>query len=263
MIDSTVFSRGVKRARKTLSKRVDAYLNDQSADNVHDLRTATRRVLACLQLLPARTRKSRRTRKYEARLSHLLGANAEVRDIDIILSKLTNRVDSSSYEALSNRLKDHRAAKLSEGLDSASSLRKSRHLSISKEDLNDEKIQKRFDKVNKKLETRIRERLPIVLEDPARKKELHRLRADSRRLRYVLDISGASQNSEQIALLRSWQDILGLTHDCDIMIEFLQEEKQSPELQALLRSEVAERNQNYEKFASMASTKIVMRLFQR
>lgn len=260
MITADVYRENFKKSRKTLTKRINAFRNEQSPDNVHDLRTASRRLLACFRLLPKSARKGKLIRMYMDGLEELIKRNATVRDIDIILSKISARSDATTYEQLIKKLSDQRRERLSSSLRLAGSVRKLTRPSINAEDLSDDILQRRFEKVNRKLESKIKERLPIVLGDPAKKRDLHRLREYSRQLRYVLDFAETPDSAEPMALLRSWQDILGLIHDSDIMIDYLQGEKMSPEIQDLFRAEVAERNRNYDKFASMATTRLALRL---
>lgn len=240
-----------------------AFLENQTAENVHDLRTASRRLLACLLILPGTVRKKRKVEEFSATLDELIKRNAAVRDIDIISSKISNRSDRPVPDELLARLENQRVKSLKPGLRLAAKIRRLKAPRIQMDKLSDALLQERLDKVNRKLEARIRDRLPTVLGDPAEKRELHRLREDSRRLRYVLDLGGTSPKSEPMPLLRSWQDILGLIHDSDIMIDYLQREKPSPEIQELLRSEVSERNSNYERFASMATTKLALKLSEQ
>ncbi len=260
VIDKHLYLQNVRRTRKALKKRIQAYLKDPNPDNVHDLRTAARRTRACLQLLPKNPRRRKRTRRYSATLKELIRANARIRDIDIVVSKISRRNDSATYEQLTNRLAKMRAADLKPALSFVSSVENPPRGLVQAEDLSDELLQERFDKVTINLEDRIRKRLPVVLENPAKKRALHRLREDSRTLRYVLDLEGTLSEKEPLPLLRSWQDILGLVHDSDIMIDRLSHAKPSPEVQDLLRSEVAERNLNYEKFVSMPTTKLALKL---
>lgn len=260
MITTETYERKLKKARKILSKRIDAFLDNQDPDNVHDLRTASRRLLACIQILPGSLRKKARVRKFSARLEELIRRNAGARDVDIILSKVSSYSDSSLHRELLSRLTNQRLKNLKRGLRLALVVKNAKRGSLSLGSLSDEELQRRFEKVNRKLESKIRERLPIVLGDPAKKGELHQLREESRRLRYVLDIAETPETSGPMHLLRSWQDILGIIHDSDIMIAFLQREKLSPEVQDLLRVEVIERNANYEKFASMATTRLALRV---
>ena len=263
MITVDVYRENFKNSRKTLAKRINAFANDQSPDNVHDLRTASRRLLACFSLLPKSLRKRKLMKGYSEGLEELIRRNATVRDIDIILSKISGRSDATIFGQLARQLSERRKDRLRSSLRLVGSVRELARPSINPDDLSDDLLQRRLEKVNRKLETKIKERLPIVLGDPAKKRELHRLREDSRRLRYILDLAGTPVSAEPMALLRSWQDILGLIHDSDIMIDYLQGEKMSPEIQDLFRDEVAERNQNYEKFASMATTKLALKLSER
>ena len=73
-------------------------------------------------------------------------------------------------------------------------------------------------------------------------------------LRYAIEAAGERKSSKILPVLRSWQEILGLIHDSDIVIDYLQNEKDSPESRDLVRDELTERNKNYETFATMAKS---------
>ncbi len=259
-INTDLYLQNMQKTRKAARKKIRAYLNDPSPDSVHDLRTAARRARACLQLLPKIPRLRKRTRRYSAQLKELIRANARIRDIDIMISKISQRSDKSNYNVLIDRLDEMRTKELKPALSFVSLAKNSARGLVKAEDLSDELLQKRFDKVTRKLEDAIRERLPVVLENPAKKRALHRLREDSRRLRYFLDLGGTPAEKEPMPLLRSWQDVLGLIHDSDIMIDWLSRRRQSTEVQDILRSEVAERNLNYERFVLMPTTKLALKL---
>src|SRR5207302_10991208 len=77
------------RTRKILMKRLKAYLKDSNPENVRSLRIAMRRMSLCIELFPKKTRKARATRTFLTSLDEASEANAKVRDLDIVLSKLS------------------------------------------------------------------------------------------------------------------------------------------------------------------------------
>jgi CHAD domain-containing protein len=63
-----------------------------------------------------------------------------------------------------------------------------------------------------------------------------------------------------LAVLRSWQEILGVIHDSDVFIDYFQDQKKWPEAQALRSDEMVRRNRSYEEFLSMAKGNPVSKL---
>ena len=260
VINRRTYHKDLDKIQRSVNKRVRGYLKDQSADNVHDLRTAVRRLLACIKLLPGTTRRAKKTAKYVARYEKLLRLNAKVRDLDIIISRVAARSSDSGYAEFAKSLEDSRKAAAKPAIQSASSIGSARSLSIDEDEIPNLSLRGRFDKITKRLEAKIEKRLPLVLKDSSMKEELHRLREDARMLRYTIDLGGISKDSQAMIVLRSWQDLLGLIHDSDIVIQYLQNQKESPEIRDLLRDEFAERNKNYEKFATSTTAKGAFKL---
>jgi CHAD domain-containing protein len=84
-------------------------------------------------------------------------------------------------------------------------------------------LEMRYNRVVVRLRERIELRLPVVLTNADKLKELHEMRKDSKKLRYLLELS-SHQNKEMhamIAELEDIQDILGTIHDCDTMISYM------------------------------------------
>lgn len=260
MINRRLYHKSLDKMQRSVNKRVRSYMKDQNADNVHDLRTAVRRLLTCIKLLPGSIRRAKKTGKYVARYEILLRLNAKVRDLDIILSRAAARSNDSGYAEFAKSLSDSRKAAAQPAVHFASSLGSARSLSIDENDIPNITLRRRFDKITKRLEAKIGKRLPLVLTDSSEKEELHRLREDVRMLRYTMDLGGLPRGSQAMLVLRSWQDLLGLIHDSDIVIDYLQHQKESPEIRDLLRDEFARRNKNYENFATTVTVKGVFKL---
>ena len=241
-----------------MNDRIASYLKEPTPEHVHDIRTATRRLFATIELLPKDIRETKRIRKYSERIQKLISLNAKTRDLDIIIPRATARKNDPEYAKLAKKLENSRRSALKPAIEFASSMKETRQPSIRGKKLSSYDAQKRFNKISKRLNSRISKRLPVVLEDPNDKRELHRLREDSRLFRYTIELAGEKKSSKILPLLRSWQEILGLIHDSDIVIAYLKNEKESPEARDLVRDEVTERNKNYETFSSMAAKSAAM-----
>jgi hypothetical protein len=90
------------------------------------------------------------------------------------------------------------------------------------------KLESRIDRAAGKLGVKINEAFPVVLSDSSKVKELHRLRKDCKKLRYILEMvppAGRKKYERAVSLalaLEELQDLLGAIRDSDITIEYLQ-----------------------------------------
>jgi CHAD domain-containing protein len=128
------------------------------------------------------------------------------------------------------------------------SVQKNPGLRVKSKDLPESVLQKRYNKVVRKLSSKITSELPLVREDPSKVEELHVVRRDCKQLRYVLEMGEFSRPPKPLVALRSWQDLLGAIRDHDVMIAYLRRLNKSPEIQSALNIETEARNNSYRKF---------------
>jgi len=254
------FAKEYNRFAKALTRRVKAYLRDPNAENVHRLRTATRRLQAAFALLPKTTRNENRAQKTMARIKELMKVNASVRDQDIILSKLSMYKKSPTYERLTEGLRKSRKSHLGQAKELALSVQKDPGPRVKPRDLSEPILQRRYNKVVRKLGSKITSELPLVREDPSKVEELHVVRRDCKQLRYVLEMAEFSRPPKPLVALRSWQDLLGTIRDDDVMIAHLQGLRRSAEIQLALNIEIENRNKNYRKFVEVSRENPVSRI---
>lgn len=256
MIGKGRYGKALQKADRTLAKSVSDYLKDPSEDNVHDLRTSTRRLLAAVQLLPKRLRSTKKIAAYAENLEKLMKSNAKTRDLDIIIARVEQRNPSNDNSSLLKSLKALRDSSLKPGTSFARSLRPDLGLSIRDKDLSGSELERRFAKVSRKYLLRIQKRLPTVLATPDDKEELHLLRWDARKLRYILELGDQKELEDQLERLKSWQEVLGDVHDSDIFIRHFAKSKRRDETNKLLEDEAEARTRNYEKFRTIAKSPI-------
>jgi CHAD domain-containing protein len=259
LITRDSFAKEYDRFAKALTRRVKAYLRDPNAENVHRLRTATRRLQAAFALLPKATRNQNKAQKTMARIKELMKVNASVRDQDIILSKLSMNKQNPTYEPLIENMRKSRKSHLDQAKQLALSVQKNPGPRLKSRDLSNSVLQRRYNKVVRKLSSKITSELPLVREDPSKVEELHVVRRDCKQLRYILEMSEFSRPPKPLVTLRSWQDLLGTIRDHDVMIEYLQGLKRSTELQVALNIEIENRNKNYRKFVEVSRENPVSR----
>jgi CHAD domain-containing protein len=248
LIAHNSFAKEYDKFAKALARRVKAYHRDPNAENVHRLRTATRRLQAAFALLPKDARSEKKALKAMTRIKKLMKVNAIVRDQDIILAKLSTYKQNRTYERLMEDLRKSRKSHLEEAKELALDIQKDTVPRVRPRDLSDSTLEKRYNKVVRKLSSRITSELPLVREDASKVEQLHAVRRDAKQLRYVLEMSEFSKPPKALVTLRSWQDLLGTIRDHDVMIEYLKGLKKSPEIQLTLNTEIENRSKNYQKF---------------
>jgi CHAD domain-containing protein len=259
LITRDSFAKEYDKFAKALIRRVKAYLRDPNAENVHRLRTSTRRLQAAFALLPKASRKQAKPQKAMARIKKLMKVNASVRDQDIILSKLSTYKQNPTYERLTQDLRKSRKSHLEQAKDLALAAQKNPGLRVKPRDLSEPILQKRYYKVIRKLSSKITAELPIVREDPSKVEELHIVRRDCKQLRYILEMGEFSRPPKPLVALRSWQDLLGAIRDHDVMIAYLRGLKKSPEIQLALNTETEGRGNSYRRFVEVSRENPVSR----
>jgi CHAD domain-containing protein len=173
-----------------------------------------------------------------------------VRDYDIIYGKLEKYSSEPVYTELTESLKKRRDAKLRKARNIALSLRKLPLPKVDEDDIADKNLQRRFNKVVSKFSDRIELNFPVVLTNATKIGQLHEMRKDCKKLRYLLELP-TDQNKERgrtISELEEVQDMLGAIHDDDIMIAYLKRARRPKAVHHILDDEMAERNKKYEEF---------------
>jgi CHAD domain-containing protein len=246
-IDAETFLNKSERNIQRVNNKLDDYLKDPSEEQIHDIRTAIRRLRATNQSLQKTIRKKKEFKEFAAKSKELFSLNSKIRDYDIILemlSKYTEDVSSSKREqqqtshtsqALANvskSLETLRKRRLTEAKTIAVELRK---LAIPKLDANkinksEKKLMKRFNSVVGEFANSIEKNYPVVLSSPKRLTVLHEMRKDCKKLRYLLELLPVGTNGRNkgkdnviqlIEELEKVQDILGTIHDYDITIAYI------------------------------------------
>jgi len=250
-IDLGVFIDNYIHNVQKVDKRLDEYIKDPNKDNIHDIRTAIRRLEASYSASPKQIRR-KRMKKYVDGSKHLFKLNSEIRDFDIILEKLNKegQMDEQQLGILSKSIKRQKNRKLDKALSLAIELRKLNATPLNNDnDLYDrcivqQKLIKRYNNVVGKFVCRMERNFPIVINNGERIDELHEIRKDSKKLRYLLELvlSNKDRNKGNIdkndvinkndhgdnhnvsfllEKLEKIQDMLGNIHDYDITTAYL------------------------------------------
>ncbi len=209
-------------------------------------------------LLPKKMRK--RNRKKIKAYREFFRANSVVRDLDVIRVRVAALTPDASMLELS--LKRRRDAELKHAVRAGRKIKNMRLMRVY--DVQPRKLEARIDKIAGGLSARIEQTLPVVLSDSDRVEDLHKLRKDCKKLRYVIEAlpAGIAKNYEKKASdaigkrgsisLAKLQDMLGEVRDSDITLQYLKSLK-SKIAEELASMEATKRKRLYDEFVHYAT----------
>ena len=235
---------------RRLNRKTDHYINDPNENNIHDIRTSIRRFNAAVSTLPRKYREEPLLLEYSKIANKLFKVNSEIRDSDIILTKLEKFSLSPQRNIVTDTLKQTRQAKLENAKTMAQNLKNLNSNMINGIGVTENELQKRYSKILSKLISRIDDVFPIVLTNPLKLEELHELRKDCKKIRYMLElVEKDDKNAASLRrILEKVQDILGSIHDSDATIIYLRSFAPNQEIQEVINKETKQRELGYEKF---------------
>jgi CHAD domain-containing protein len=246
-IDSKEYLNKSERNIQRVNNKLDDYLKAPNEEHIHDIRTSIRRLRASYQSLPKSIRNKKKIKKFVAKSKELFSINSKVRDYDIIFEMLSEYMSSKmapkheqqqlsqSSRAISNLLKSLETVRNRELTESKTLAVELRKLSVPKLgdnniNISEKKLKKRFNNVVGKLANTIEKNYPVVLSSSKRLIELHEMRKDCKKLRYLLELLPIDRDvknqdkdkvSQLIDELEKVQDMLGTIHDYDTTIAYI------------------------------------------
>ena len=252
-IDVKKFVNACKRNISRVSNKLDEYLASPDEKNIHDIRTSVRRLDACYKTLPKKIRNNKQVRKYMDKSRELFKINSQIRDFDVITDLIRknnpengngNRMDLTKFE-------NRRATKLKEAKVVAVGLRKLSEPIVDKGSISAGKLTKRYNKLISNFGSRIQLNLPLVIADADKVNELHEMRKDCKKLRYLLELVPHSKSSDKNMPkleeeLQNMQDLLGAIHDCDVAVDHLKRQTKRQRRNDIIEHIVQERKRRYE-----------------
>jgi CHAD domain-containing protein len=235
-----------------VDRRISKYVKDPNEKQIHDLRTSIRRFDAAYTTLPKKNRvMSTNLSQYVLECKKLFKVNSEIRDLDIIQEKLQNYVNDAQKEII-EQLKATRQTRLEHAKEIALSLKNTdRSKLLDRIDVTEKDLQKRYNKILSQHVSKIEAAFPVVITNSSKLEELHGLRKDCKKLRYILELQ-PEENKESLQMrkiLQKIQDILGSIHDFDFTIAYLESlGLSSKEIQDIKNAESEGRRLKYEEF---------------
>jgi CHAD domain-containing protein len=245
-----IYERNISR----VSNKLDDYLTSQDEKNIHDIRTSIRRLDACYKTLPKKFQTKKRMKKFVNKSKDLFKINSQVRDFDVITELIgKNNVEHGGKNRVGiNNFENRRAQKLEKAKVIAVGLRKLPVPNVKKKCVPTAKLTKRFNKLVNKFGSRIQLNLPLVTTDANKVAELHEMRKDCKKLRYLLELvshdNPSNNNLSKLEKeLQNMQDLLGAIHDCDATVAYLKGQRRLKRNE-IIENITQERKKRYENF---------------
>ena len=254
-IDVKKFVNACKRNISRVSNKLDEYLASPDEKNIHDIRTSVRRLDACYKTLPKKIRNKKQVKTYMDKSRELFKINSQIRDFDVItdLIRKNNPENGNGNGVGHTKFENRRASKLKEAKVVAVGLRKLPVPNVDKGSISAGKLTKRYNKLISNFGSRIQLTLPLVMTDADKVNELHEMRKDCKKLRYLLELVpyGKSSNKNVSKLeeeLQNMQDLLGAIHDCDAAVAYLKRQTKRQRQNDIIEHIVQERKRRYQDF---------------
>lgn len=243
-----------KKIIKTFVTKLSDYIVDPNIDNIHDIRIAIRRLESVYRVLPKSNRNREDLRNFVGQAKNLFKVNTQIRDLDIIRAKLENR-DPAQFDMILDSISNKRKLQLNAGHRLASRLKNTMPPKLKESDIKESKLRKRYQKIVSNLIIEIDRSIPLVLDDDKKIEEIHKLRKDFKKLRYSIELTTDNADSlRSIKSLKKIQDELGSIHDSDIFLDYLKGVEGPHELSEMIREEIIERRERYQKFVQTFKT---------
>ena len=240
---------------RKFDSKTNSYIKNSNEKNIHDVRTSIRRFNAAFLILPKRYRKGCLLSDYNQLANKFFRVNSEIRDMDIIQEKLNGYPQTDQRNIVIDVLKKNRQSNL-EGAKSIALALKNMNSNkiLDKMDITEKELHKRYNKLFVELVSKIESNFLIVITNTLKIEELHELRKDCKKLKYILELLIKDNNNKNniamglIKTLQNIQDILGSIRDYDITIDYLKKLEPSKEIQEIVNNEIEQRRLKYEEF---------------
>ena len=201
-----------------------------TSDGIHDLRVSARRAQMMIRLLPKQTRGSGPYGKLDLALRSLLRSTSKFRDSGVLLKTLDQYKKLLSQQALGSLEKVNRDGEAAARA-AVKRFSKVTMPAMKKSGIDGKKLSKRLRRRIRKRSTEAGRLLRKVVRNESKVRELHQLRLEAKKLRYLLEL--ADDKPKELAPLSRWQDTLGMIHDIDVAITFVEDHSRTPSIQVL------------------------------
>jgi CHAD domain-containing protein len=252
-IDVNKFVNAYKRNISRVSNKLNDYITNPDEKNIHDIRTSIRRLNACYKTLPKKIRNKKQVKTYVDKSRDLFKINSQIRDFDVITDLIRKNNPENGNGVGHTKFENRRASKLKEAKVVAVGLRKLPVPNVDKGSITAGKLTKRYNKLISNFGSRIQLTLPLVMTDADKVNELHEVRKDCKKLRYLLELVPYGKSSDKNVSkleeeLQNMQDLLGAIHDCDAAVGYLKRHTKRQRQNDIIEYIVQERKRRYQDF---------------
>ncbi len=246
-VNSSSFEERYGEKSKALLELARTLPERPSPTAIHDLRVTARRIQVMFRLLPKQAHSSESTFMFGLVLKSILKATSQLRDLDTLMETIEpyrSELPPEVFLSLENERSDSaaRAKAAMEVLTEAPSS------DLDTSEIRGKRLSRRLRKRVRKHGRRAAELLGNVLEDESKVKDLHALRIEVKKLRYLLELG--SKIPPELPVMTKWQDSLGGVHDLDVAMDYIQRNRLDFTKDRVIRELRVRRHSSYVKFIS-------------
>jgi len=243
-----------------LNRKTKSYIKNADEKNIHDVRTSVRRFNSAFLSLPKKYRtESMLLTNYKQIANEFFKLNSQIRDYDIMINRLSNYSQNNRIDIIVDSIRKNRELDLEKAKSIAVSLKEigSRQI-VGKMNITEKELQKQYNKILSKLFSKIETNFPVVINNSLRIDELHELRKDCKKIRYMLELlPEENRNATQLRkIFEKIQDYLGVIHDNDITLNHLQSLEPNKEIQEIINNEIEQRKLRYDEFLNFSKRRL-------
>jgi CHAD domain-containing protein len=246
-VNSSSFEERYGEKSKALLEFAQTLPERPSPTAIHDLRVTARRIQVMFRLLPKQALSSESSMMFALVLKSILKATSQLRDLDTLMETLEPYragLPPEVFLSLENERSDSaaRAKAAMEVLAEAPSS------DLDTSEIRGKRLSRRLRKRVRKHGRRAAELLRNVLEDETKVKDLHALRIEVKKLRYLLELG--SKIPPELPVMTKWQDSLGAIHDLDVAMDYIQRNSMDFTKDRVIHELRGRRHSSYVKFVS-------------
>jgi len=219
-VGSREFARRYHEKARGLSDIARGLSDRPTPGEVHDLRVAARRVQVMRRLLPRKVRVSQASRRFDLVLKSTLNGTSQLRDLDTLMSTLEEHRGNLPGQLLVT-LENQRSDAAARAKAACEVLASSTPPEFEPGETTGRKLSRKLRKRARRHGRTAMELLSEVLTDESKVEELHSLRIEVKKLRYLLELS--QKSPRELPVLTRWQESLGTIHDLDVALRYLEE----------------------------------------
>ena len=188
---------------------------DFSEDHIHDVRTSIRRLQSTYKMLPRRAREQKNLYKYMDACNGLFRVLNDIRDYDVMLSRLSEYPESDATKKVKSFVTKKRTNLLGRASKRVLAIEDAKSKKLRVVGVSETQLDKRFKIRLEKQAKKVRDDLLVVWTGKAKKSQVHKLRKDCKKLRYTLELE-EKKYEKQMQILKEWQGYLGTIHDVEM-----------------------------------------------